>query len=194
MSSPLRDRILKADDTRTETRCISFTSVFKALEKSEFFIEKVKRGAVSIYGPLWANKNERTVRRTVKFLSGYFDLVRSQATEVFDKGGGEGGGLAMNDGVTVCINVLRSIVSYFESKAPKAAALIHLSDSELIELITPLASLVGQYFGGLTPDQMTQFRALRGVQGQTTGTRRVEEFLHLNVPDFEPPGIKGVSG
>jgi hypothetical protein len=65
-----------------------------------------------------------------------------------------------------------------------------LSDSELIELITPLATLVGQYFGGLTTDQMTQFRALRGVQGQTTGTRRLEEFLHRNVPDFNPPGLK----
>lgn len=190
LSSPLRDRILKADDTRTETRCISFTSVFKALERSEFFIERVKKGAVSIYGPLWANKNERTVKRTLKFLSGYFDLVRSQATEVFDKGAGEGGGLAMNDGITVCINVLRSIVSYFESKAPKTAALIHLSDDELIELIAPLATLVGQHFGGLTADQMAQFRALRGVQGQTTGTRRVEEFLRRNVADFDPPGLK----
>ena len=99
----------------------------------------------------------------------------------------------MNDGVTVCLNVLRSIVAHYESKAPKTAALIHLSESELVELIAPMATLVGQYFGGVTADQMTQFRALRGVQGQTTGTRRVEEFLHRNVPDFELPGLKEFS-
>jgi len=131
------------------------------------------------------------VKRTVTFLSGYFDSIRAQATEVFDKGAGEGGGLAMNDGITVCLNALRSIVSYYDLKAPKSAALIHLSESELIELIAPMATLVGQYFGALTTDQMAQLRAaLRGVQGQTTGTRRLEEFIHRNIADFNPPGLK----
>jgi hypothetical protein len=37
---------------------------------------------------------------------------------------------------------------------------------------------------------MTQFRSLRGIQGQTTGTRRVEEFVQNLDASFDPTGLK----
>jgi DNA sulfur modification protein DndB len=37
---------------------------------------------------------------------------------------------------------------------------------------------------------MVQFRALRGIQGQTTGTRRVEESIQLSESVFDPPGLR----
>jgi hypothetical protein len=42
----------------------------------------------------------------------------------------------------------------------------------------------------MSPEQMTQFRALRGIQGQTTGTRRVEEAVNRSDPAFSPSGLK----
>src|SRR5262249_49348721 len=50
--------------------------------------------------------------------------------------------------------------------------------------------IVGKHFAFLTPEQMIHFRALRGVQGQTAGTRRLEEAIRKVEPSFDPPGLK----
>jgi hypothetical protein len=93
----------------------------------------------------------------------------------------------MNDGVTVCIKVLRSAFHFLAST--KHITLGDLEDRELVEAVDPIARLIGRYFSSLTPDQVKQFRALRGVQGQTTGTRRLEEAIKREEPLFEPPGL-----
>jgi DNA sulfur modification protein DndB len=72
LKSPFCGRILKGDDPRTDIRCISLTSVFKALEHSDLFISRTKKGAVVEYGPLWAVDNASTLKRTVTVLIGYF--------------------------------------------------------------------------------------------------------------------------
>lgn len=187
LASPFNGRILKADDARNDVRCISLTSVFKALERTTFFIARTRKGEVAEFGPLWDGDNDGTLRRTVRVVSGYFDVIRREANTLWDLGSGEGGGLAMNDGVTVCINVLRSIVMHLQTV--KRVQLAEVSTDELVDVIAPYATKVGQYFSAMTPEQVTLFRALRGVQGQTTGTRRVEEAIRRLDPSFDPPGL-----
>ena len=188
IKSPFRGRILKADETRTETRCISLTSVFQAMERGAFFIARMKKGEVIEFGPLWSVKNEATLKRTATLLIGYFDFIRSEASELWNMGSGAGGGLSMNDGITVCINVLRSIFHHLQTA--KRMPLATLEDDELVEVIEPWARIVGNHFASLSAEQMVQFRALRGVQGQTAGTRRVEEAIRKREPTFDPPGLK----
>lgn len=188
LNSPFRDRILKADDTRTETRCISLTSVFKATERGTFFIARARKGEVLEYGPLWAGDNAATLKRTAATLIGYFDFIRAEAADLWDKGSGEGGGLAMNDGVTVCINLLRSIFHHLQTV--RRVQLGNLENPELLELLEPWARQVGKYFASLSPEQVMQFRALRGVQGQTAGTRRVELRIQQFDKTFDPPGLR----
>ncbi|MBI4468599.1 MAG: DGQHR domain-containing protein [Acidobacteria bacterium] len=187
LGSPFQGRILKADDTRTELRCISLTSVFRALERTGFFIAKVKKGQVIEYGPLWDVDNSGTMARTSRLLTGYFEVLHTEASSLWDKGAGEGGGLAMNDGVTVCVNVLKSIVHHLEKV--RGYKLRDLTNDELLKVVTPFAIVVGRYFGGMSGTQIGQFRSLRGTQGQTTGTRRVEEFIRGADPSFDPPGL-----
>jgi DNA sulfur modification protein DndB len=165
VNSPFRGRILKADDTRTESRCISLTSVFHAMERGGFFIERMRKGSIPEYGPLWDADNEAILKRTVTLLTGYFDYIRAEAANLWERGSGEGGGLAMNDGVTVCINTLRSIFHHLQTV--KRIRLSDLENDELVEAIAPWAKTVSHYFASFTPEQMSQFRALRGVQGQT---------------------------
>ncbi|MGH9427763.1 MAG: DGQHR domain-containing protein, partial [Terriglobia bacterium] len=52
--SPFRGRILKADERRTDRRCITLTALFSALEKPGFFISQLRKGEVIEFGPLWA--------------------------------------------------------------------------------------------------------------------------------------------
>jgi hypothetical protein len=41
----------------------------------------------------------------------------------------------------------------------------------------------------MAPDDVATFRSLRGIQGQTTGTRRCQQALQKSIPDFSPPGL-----
>lgn len=187
IGGPLQGRILKADEPRTEDRCISLTSLYRALEKTEFFIARIKNDEVQEYGPLWGGSNNTTLKRTIKVLGAYFDVIRAEASAVWNRGSADGGGLAMNDGVTVCIELLRSIVSHLQRV--KNLKLSDFSDEEIAEVVAPYAKQVGQYFASLTDEQMRQFRALRGVQGQTAGRRRIEEVIHKKEPAFNPTGL-----
>lgn len=186
-TSPFFRRILKADDRRTATRCISLTSVFRALERPGFFIARTSKGRPVEYGPFWTGDNLNTMNRTIEVVAGWFNTIRDQAKTIWDLGSAEGGGVAMNDGITVCINVLLSVLFHLEEK--KRHKLRQMTNSELIEVITPYATSVGHFFASMTPEQLVQFRALRGVQGQTTGTRRCQQTLHRDFPDFEPTGL-----
>jgi len=187
-SSPFKERVLKSDDSRTDVRCISLTSIFQAIERGSFFIARSKKGVPVLYGPLWEADNEAILKRTTEVLIGYFEAIRTEAADLWEKGAGEGGGLSMNDGITACINLLRSIFHHLEHV--KHLQLTTLEAKELVEVITPWATKVGRFFASLTPEQMIQFRALRGVQGQTTGTRRIEQYISQTEPTFNPSGLK----
>jgi DGQHR domain-containing protein len=186
-TSPFYQRILKADDKRTPTRCISLTSVFRGLERPGFFIARTSGGKPVEYGPLWTGDNLKTMHRTAGVVAAWFNAIRDQVREVWDLGSAEGGGVAMNDGITACINVLHSVFQHLEDQ--KRYKLGQMTNAELIEVLIPYATSIGKYFGSMSPEQLVQFRALRGSQGQTTGTKRAQQKLHQDFPDFQPAGL-----
>lgn len=182
--SPLQGRILLSDATKNERTCISLSSVLGALDKSGFYLRHPRRNIVE-YGPLWANTNETTMRRTTKILNSWFREISTKAAEWWNLGSGEGGGLAMNEGVTICINVLRSVFDHLESKHK----MNHLDDDALAKLTKPYGAAVGEYFAAMLPNERADFRALRGVQGQTTGTRLCQQAIQKSFAEFDPPGL-----
>jgi DNA sulfur modification protein DndB len=186
--SPLFGRIQTADATKDAKRCISLTSIFNAVEKTGFHIVKEKKGEVIEYGPLWAVENDATLDRSVFVLKGWLTIIRNGCAEWWDLGAADGGGLAMNDGITACINVLRSVFQHLEEK--KHGRLLHLDDEDLLQTIKPYAEVLGAYFGKLSPEERKGFRELRGVQGQTVRTRRCQLAIKSSIGDFDPPGLK----
>jgi DNA sulfur modification protein DndB len=187
-TSPFFQRIQKADDVRTDLRCISLTTIFKALEQGRFFISAKKKGQILEYGPLWGGDNVATMTRTQAILNSYFEAIRLTAPDLWDKGAGEGGGLAMNNGVTACINALKSIFHHLQTV--KKIRFVELDDIETIEIVKPYALSVGKYFANMNPDQISWFRRLQGAAGQAIGTRRVEEGIKQDEQTFDPPGLK----
>lgn len=184
--SPLYERIRTADSTKDGKRCISLASVYGALEKQNFYIIKASKGHVIETGPLWAGTNEDTLVRTTTVIKGWLNTVRSGAPEWWDLGSGEGGGFAMNDSVTACINVLKSVLAHLETNGRN---LHQLTSEELVEAAEPYALELARYFGSLTLDERKRFRDLRGVQGQTARTRRCQQAIREKFPKFNPPGL-----
>lgn len=184
--SALYGRIQTADANKDAKRCISLTSIFNAVEKSNFFIVKEKKDVVVEYGPLWGPDTEATLARTVYVLKSWLNEIRVHCDSWWALGSAEGGGLAMNDGVTSCINVLKSVFAHLESKGVK---LLHLDNEDLAEVAKRFATALGQYFGSLSPEERKGFRDLRGVQGQTARTKRCQQAIRDRIPEFNPPGL-----
>jgi len=182
--SPLYQRVQTADVGKDAIRCISLTSLYGAIERAGFHIVKEKKGHILEYGPLWAGDNETTLKRTNYVLNHWLDTIRIATSEWWDKGAGDGGGLAMNDGVITCINVLRSVFQHLDNKK-----LIHLDNEDLFEVVKKYAVAVGEYLGAFSEQERKVFRDLRGIQGQTRRTRNCQQAIRLVIPSFNPSGL-----
>ena len=181
--SPLYGRILLTDDTPTEQRCISLASIFGALNQPEMFV--VRKGEQ--YGPLWAGDNEKTLKRSLWITKAWLGWIRDGSVGWWDLGRAEGGGLAMNDGVAVCIGVLRAVFQHLISLGVRPNS---LDNGKLLDFLERYGIALGQYFGSLSPEKRQVFRSLRGNQGRTKARRLCEQALHEAIPDFLPPGLE----
>ena len=182
--SPFYGRILFADETRTETRCITLESLFRILNQPGMF---TVRKSVE-YGPLWTGDNESTLKRAVQVTKGWFGFVSEAVPDWWQLGAAEGGGLSMNDGVTVCMGVLRSIFQHLGDK--KHLRLIQLSNGEVLNVLQPFGETLGQFLASYSASERAAFRAgARGNQGLTATRRKCEKALNTKFGDFEPPGL-----
>lgn len=186
--SPLFGRIQTADDAKDAIRCITITGVFGVLERSGFFIAKMKGDHVLEYGPLWAGNNEKTLQRAGIILRNWFTLISHPAWDWWVKGSGEGGGFAMNDPIIACLATLRSVIEHLEEGKLR---LRDLDSEDVVEVIRPYGEVLGQYFSSLTEEDRKSFRDKRGVQGQTWRKRQLEKAIRSKFPSFNPDGLEG---
>lgn len=184
--SPLCGRVLMSDAAKTDIACISLTSLISALDKPGLFLLQSRKN-VAEPGPLWANDNEATLRRTTVVVNGWLRSIATRAKEWWDLGAGiPGGGLAMNDGVTACINVLRSVLDHLSSRISTPT----LTDHELVTALECYSTALGEFFAAMTSLERDDFRRLRGIQGQTTARRMCEIAIHEALPHFNPDGLQ----
>lgn len=186
VTSPFQGKIQTADSVRDNTRCVSITSIFGALERPGFFISKEKKGAVVEFGALWAGDNKSTLHRTVAVLNFWFGPIAREAGDWWALGAAEGGGLSMNDGVVSCIEVLRSVLTTLESDGH---SLVTVDESKLVTLLDPYANALACHIASLSPPARKQFRDYRGVQGVTTRMRRCQQAIRDQIPTYNPPGL-----
>ncbi|MBI2683805.1 MAG: hypothetical protein HYX33_00180 [Actinobacteria bacterium] len=120
-------------------------------------------------------------------MSGWLGQVTGHLPDWWDAGSGEGGGLAMNDGVAVLVGVLRSCCTHLGERGTPMAT---LTAEELLAALRPFAEIVGEHLAGLDDDARESFRrGARGVQGQTSQRRRVEAAIRASMPKFSPQGL-----
>lgn len=185
-SSALYGRILTADVQKDSNRCISFTSLFKALSRQKLYISKEVKGDVLEYGPLWGGDNEKTLKRTTSAVKAWLAPIRSAATDWWELGSAEGGGLTMNDGITACLNVLDSVLDHLESVN---GSLVTRDVDYLNQVVNPFAKSLGAHLGSMTSSDRKRFRDLRGSQGQSYRTRQLQLALRNSHSEFNPPGL-----
>ncbi|SFU83451.1 DGQHR domain-containing protein [Pseudomonas sp. OV546] len=185
--SPFLNRVQAADSTKDVRRCISLASLYRAIDKQSFFIYKEERNTVIEGGPFWAGSNEKTLARTVSIIKLWFNEIRQSASDWWDLGSAEGGGLSMNDSVTACLMILKSVILHIELTEKK---LCRLEVGQISALLRPYAQVLGSYLASLTLEERKRYRDLRGAQGQSARSRRGQQALKLIYPDFNPAGLE----
>ena len=183
----LYQRIQTTDGQRDNIRCITLTSLFNQIEKRGFFILRERSGSILEYGPLWAgNENIETLKRTTTIIKAWINEIAIINKEWWDLGSAEGGGLAMNDGISTLISVLKSVFEVLEKHGYK---LIAKSNNELVELIEPYSIALGKYLASLDQVERKSFRDLRGVSGVISRTRQSQNGIRQFKPEFNPEGL-----
>jgi DNA sulfur modification protein DndB len=184
IDSPLRDRILLADVKRTDTRCISLTSISAALSRPGLFVIARKKD-ITEYGPLWRPDQVACLKRTISVVKAWFATISTTASSWWAIGSAEGGGLAMNNGVTVSLNVMRSVMEHLGY-----SSLRNLDTDELIARLDPYARSLAAYFARMTAEDRQRFRQLQGSDGQIMGTRQCQEAISADHPKYSPPQLQ----
>lgn len=187
-TSPFYGRIVKTDDQKTSSRCVTIQTLFSGLSKPGFYISKQQEdGSILAHGALWFSENsQHTVDRTKLVMNTWFGIIRSKNEEWWDLGNADGGGFAMNDSIASCINVLRSVFQHLEKQGKVPC----VSNDDLIAVISPFAEILACYFAGFSHNERENWRNYRGVQGQTVRTRRCQEIIHTHMDGFDPPGLQ----
>jgi len=183
----LYQRIQTTDGQKDNIKCITLTSLFNQIEKRGFFILKERSGSILEYGPLWAgNENIDTLKRTIAILKAWINEIAIINKEWWNLGSGEGGGLAMNDGISTLISVLKSVFEVLEKQGYK---LIVKSNNELAELINPYSIALGKFLESFSQVERKSFRDLRGVSGITYRTRQSQNGIRQFISEFSPEGL-----
>lgn len=183
----LYQRIQTTDGERDQIRCITLTSLFGQIEKKGFFIVKEKQGSIIEYGPLWGgDNNEDSLERTKAICKAWINQIATLNNEWWNIGSGEGGGLAMNDGIATLIAVLRSVFEFLESKGRK---FVRYTNAEVIDIIKPYGKALGEYLSTFDEAKRKAFRDLRGVAGVTFRTRQCQQGIRSIKADFTPDGL-----
>lgn len=173
-------RVQTEEEKRSKKRCISWNSLFQSLSESTFTnAEK---------GVLWIDDDDTATKERIFYIiNGWFNAIKRDVLAWWDAGSGEGGGLAMNDSVVACFNVLKSVLQHLISKGENLRS---LSSEELYEYIAPYALAVSKYLSSLSKDERQAFRLHRGSQGQTQRTKMLQIAINKDFPDFMPSGLK----
>ena len=184
--SPLYAKIVPVDTAKDITKCISLTSLCSATDKCNFYVRRVRHSQVPEYGPFWQGDNDATLRRTVYILSNWLSIVQSKTEDWWAKGAGDGGGLAMNEGIMTLIRVLGSVFDFFEASGQK---LVHLDDEDLIESVRRYGEALGDYLASMSSQERTEFRRFRAEQGIRARMMRCQKGIRDRIPEFNPDGL-----
>ncbi len=185
--SPFFERIVLADEEKSQTRCLTLQYISTALKSPGLFVLAEQKGSVRQFGPLWTGDVDSTLTRTKGVLNTWFDTIRNGCPTMWDNGDGSGGIVATNRGVVAGISVLRHVVEYLRSRD---ADLALRNDRDFCDRLVPFAEIVGNYFGAMSEAELQPLRSHYGSGAPAEITWRLAAQIQSIHQDFSPIGLE----
>jgi DGQHR domain-containing protein len=191
-NSPLRDRILKIDGKRTQTRNITIATLSDEIYKRQLLGGVRSRKAIVISpGPLFADDLDNTLDRARAIISGYFGNYITNYKNLnaqWSIGSGEGGYICTNAGLRAILRVLKAILDHLEHIDHQNIK--NMSSSELLENIWKYQEPVCNYLESAPAKIIQEFREQYGEGGFRACTFSLLWEINKVYNNFDPQGLQ----
>lgn len=186
--SPLYGRIIMGEGKSTQTKCITLTYIFDyGLNKTNLFGEISKRDLIRT-GPLYAGDlAEKTLEKSYAFFKLLFSLIEEKLTDQWEIGGGEGGFIARNIGVSSIMVIVWDILEFHGHK--KNIAFEKYEAEEIFDEVKPYLMQVIDFISGLSQDDLHNMSRQWGSTGVSKVRREFQRVIHEKHEDFAPIGL-----
>lgn len=185
--SPLYDRIIVGENTKTPTRTITLPFIDEAIAQSSY-LGKYRNGEMEQTGLFEYANIEKSYDRLLPYLEGCFESIKSNALPEWGKSDKEGAIFTINVGVSACIRLFSDILESLHEQGecdPKNDSI-----SDLVEhtgyYIQPLIDFVSN----LNNEQRADISKSYGGKGPKDCWRKFQEAVRNVRNDFNPSGLE----
>ncbi|MCD4808248.1 MAG: DGQHR domain-containing protein [Methanococcoides sp.] len=191
-NSPLRDRIMKIDGKRTQTRNITIATLSDEIYKRQLLGGiRSRKAKIITPGPLFADDLDNTLVRARDILFGYFKnyiFNNENLQKQWEIGNGEGGYICTNAGLRALLRILKAILDHLEYIDHQDIK--NMNSSELLENIWKYQEPVCNYLGSAPARVIQDFRDQHGEGGFRACTFSLHWEINKVYNNFDPKGLQ----
>lgn len=187
MSSPLFDRIIVGENTRTLKRVITLEAIKQGLDRGNFFGEFTKT-TVKKDGTFFSGDNDKCYSHIFPFLLEMFRYLEIICEKEWNLSQKDGGLLLIPAGINSLLRVFSDIVDHIvahDGKDPK-----HIDPNLLADLCHPYLDPLADYFSNLDEENRSLVRKQYGTGGPVKFYRLLQKAISDSIEDFNPPGME----
>lgn len=181
--SPLYNRILIGENTKSENRDITLESISSALQKSEFFSKYDKKNQLILAGTFDKEVNDATFKKLYQYLQESFRFIITETGEFSN-----GRTLITNPGVYAVIKICNDIINYL--KDGKVINPLHDNVKDTIKYSNKYLKYVSDSWKSMSEQDYKNLKSRYGDGGKTRYWRLFQKFINDNDKDFNPEGMK----
>lgn len=194
-ASPLKDRILTIGSEKTNSKCLTLTSLVDGMEGNNL-VGTVQRPTARYGTPLLqpgplghlSTEPADIIRKSQRTLQLYFALFADGAPAHWELGDAKGGYLCTNLGLRALLVLLRKLIGFVERDGTRV---VSMSPEEIVEAVGPYAQPVIGFFAQASASSVAYFRN-RG-SSLTSVDQNAMQMMAIVAsarPDFDLPEIK----
>jgi DNA sulfur modification protein DndB len=185
-NSPLYERILIGENTKTALRCLTIDAISRGIDRGNF-LGSFTKTEVKEMGSFYRGSNDATADPLIQYLVLGLDYVREWLETQFKLGSAEGGFVFINNGIESIIRILGDIVDHLvtvNGYNPRDRTPQQLFN-DAVAYLDPLID----HLDGLDAAAGLEYRQLYGSGAGTKYWRRLQQAVSDARPDFTPPGL-----
>jgi DNA sulfur modification protein DndB len=182
--SPLYERVVIGENTKTPTTCVTIDTISAALDRSSFF-GLVNKQSIQVPGTFYDGNVRTTFDRLNQYLMLCFDYVAEHLQDQWKLG--NEGFIAINSTIYALILIINDICNHIV-KNQSANPRLGLIDSFANETTIFLDPII-KYFHELSVEEQALFKQSYGIGGRTKSWRTLQRVIRDTKPDFKPEGL-----
>lgn len=185
MDSPLYDRIITGENSKTSHRYITIDTIKVGLDRSHFF-GVFDKNSIKEDGTFYKGDNESTLTHLLPYLKYCFGYLKENLPQEWSKGEQEEGWLVTNGHIESLIRIFSDIADHLA----KASNLKTLSAREIFNDGEYYLSALVDFYKALPPEKRQELRKSYGIAGRTKIWRTLQKCIAVERKDFAPDGLE----